>query len=235
MSRLFADLGRYHIKYILEGKCESVLEPQSYCTEIRGTIYKHIADGDDIVAGRISGKILHVQAMRNDRAWIFDVLDNVSGEIEQYHDAFFSDDHQDYREELDLESFGPDLLVLERMEILPAHRRRRLGLLVMRDVMSRYGSTCAAIAIHPFPLQHSECFVKRDLEAPPESRMGYGDMSRDFEVSTKKLVDYYSRLGFRPVPGHDKFMYSDPAFVLADTRKLLRPTGKGNKTVGVKA
>lgn len=92
-----------------------------------------------------------------------------------------------------------NLLVLDRLEILPEYRGHGLGEKIIRTLIRRYGQGAELVAIKPFPLQ---------FEAGPPSpefgaRMQLGLFSQDQRLATRTLRAYYQRLGFVPVSRTD--------------------------------
>ena len=89
--------------------------------------------------------------------------------------------------------FCRNMLILDRVEILPRFRGQQLGLQYVRAAISRFGIGCRLAAIKPFPLQF-------------EGKMGsvsgneYVEPSKsvlaDFDGATRKLKKYYAREGF---------------------------------------
>jgi GNAT superfamily N-acetyltransferase len=76
-----------------------------------------------------------------------------------------------------------DLLVLDRLGLVPEYRRRGLGLTIIREAIRELGSGCAAVAMIPAALDYDHAI---GTFTPTEDAVG-----------TKKLETYYRRLGFR--------------------------------------
>jgi hypothetical protein len=95
-----------------------------------------------------------------------------------------------------------NMLILDRLEILPKFRGQRLGLRFIRTAIKRFGPGCRIAALKPFPLQ-----LERTLDDDPDlewlTRMKLDLFSRETRAATTKLKDYYRREGFIPVIGTD--------------------------------
>jgi hypothetical protein len=101
------------------------------------------------------------------------------------------------------EDIGPsrNMLILDRLEILPEFRRQRLGLRYIRTAIKRFGSGCRIAALKPFPLRFERTLDDPDLEWRP--RMNLDLLSRETRSAKTTLKEYYSREGFIPVRGTD--------------------------------
>lgn len=99
-----------------------------------------------------------------------------------------------------------NMLILDRLEILPGFRGQELGLRFMRAAITRFGLGCRVAAIKPFPLQFEEKlggFTPGERGA--ESRLiSPSKIERAaFRAATMKLKTYYAREGFVSLRGSD--------------------------------
>jgi len=115
---------------------------------------------------------------------------------------------------------GSNLLMLDRLEVLPNYRGGGLGLLVMRALIQRYALNVAVVGLQVIPLQ----FCPRP-DAGDElgwwTRMGLDAAPRDQQAAVRKLKRYDSRLGFRAIRG-TVFMFMPGDYVLPSPQSLLR-------------
>lgn len=90
-----------------------------------------------------------------------------------------------------------DLLIIDRIEILPDFRGRGIGLYILNEMLYLQGKGAELAAINPTPLQFEK--------APPDKEwfelMQYDGFSSDKKASGRKLSAYLSRLGFVKLPG----------------------------------
>jgi GNAT superfamily N-acetyltransferase len=89
--------------------------------------------------------------------------------------------------------FCRNMLILDRLEILPRFRGQQLGLKYVRAAVSRFGIGCRLAAIKPFPLQFEG---KMGTVGGSEAAEPSKSMLVDFGAATKKLKQYYMREGF---------------------------------------
>jgi len=87
------------------------------------------------------------------------------------------------------------VLILDRLEILPKFRGKCAGLAVMAEMIRRFSPGAALVAIKPFPLQF-EPAPSSDDEKKWRRDLGLAELPEGKRIATKKLFDYYSRLGF---------------------------------------
>jgi GNAT superfamily N-acetyltransferase len=93
-----------------------------------------------------------------------------------------------------------NILILDRLEILPQFRGRGLGLAVMSDLIKRFSLGAGLVAIKPYPLQFE--FHSSDTESRTwRQELGLSGLCADEKLATQKLCDYYGRIGFRRLRG----------------------------------
>src|SRR5689334_23146221 len=72
-----------------------------------------------------------------------------------------------------------NLLILDRLEILPDHRKKRLGLACLYRCIQQYRHGCSFVALKAFPLQ-----FEADNENPPvedwRRRLNLNDFGSDW-------------------------------------------------------
>lgn len=137
-----------------------------------------------------------------------DVFDAVSEELADCYKAIFDPLEKDIKEDIreDFEVITDDVLYISRVEILPEHRGRGLGLAVVKKVIERFGPILGLVTIIPSP--------ERSSHNPDwESRMKLSEFIADRETAVKKLHAYFEQLTFRQV-GDSKVWAVCTAFVM---------------------
>lgn len=125
---------------------------------------------------------------------ISEVFDAVSEELLDCYEAIFDPSEKDIKEDIreDFEVITDDVLYISRVEILPEHRGRGLGLAVVKKVIERFGPIMGLVTIMPSPaLSHHN--------PEWESRMKLSDFTSDQGTAIKKLHVYFEQLGFRQI------------------------------------
>lgn len=176
-------------------------EPSTFLYETSGKVVA-LDGGDDALAGRFSLFYVDIDGVLDSRTSLFDVMDQQQATHDYYaalieaETYYFNDAVQ--RALGAVASLSGNLLILDRLELLPAYRGHRHGLVLLREMIRRFGHGAGLVAIKPFPLQ---------FEHPPSDdhakkwRAGLGleAMPRDKRTATHRLCEYYEVMGFRRV------------------------------------
>ena len=132
---------------------------------------------------------------------VYDVLDTY-GHTEAYFDTLFGQNDPDFNEQLldvfDHEVSARNLLILDRLEILPNYRGCKMGLSIIRHQIARFSAGAGVVAIKPFPLQFESSSNETD-EKNWRADMMLDKLSGSVRSATEKLCDYYVQLGFRRI------------------------------------
>jgi hypothetical protein len=187
-------------------------EGEPYMSEYDGELFVHLDDDDDEphLAGKARLFILNADAVENDEEnapSLFEILD-LRSETAAYLPLLHSAEAGNFspavcniiREDM---VHSRNMLILDRLEILPEFRRQQLGLRYMRIAIQRFGLGCRIAAIKPFPLQFEPQPTRGDSDLEWYTRMNMKTLPRGTRAPTKKLKKYYSREGFVPVRGTD--------------------------------
>jgi GNAT superfamily N-acetyltransferase len=195
--------------------------PSHYMYVTGGTVAGSDEQDQKMVAGRFRLIYIDVCAAMNARASVFDVFD-CTQETCDYFSAIFDIETLDpssalthlFKEEL----WPGNVLILDRLEILPEFRGYNLGLAVMRRLIERFGAGAAVVAMKPFPLQHEYARAEEEgLEW--QLKMKFGHLDQDLQRSTAKLRRHYAKLGFKLMKG-TPFMFRDAKIALSAPHKL---------------
>jgi GNAT superfamily N-acetyltransferase len=93
-----------------------------------------------------------------------------------------------------------NMLIIDRLELLPAYRGRGLGLKCMAACIRHLSAGCRIAAIKPFPLQFEPAGRTSDEW---QDALAFKSLSRDKRASTKRLKQHYGQLGFKHVSRTD--------------------------------
>lgn len=199
---------------------ETLLDQDSAAcfTQVEGEILQYAFDTDEFMpAGRMEFNIIDVQTAQEQGWELFDLFDETDAAHECY--SLLYDPGTDELREPFLDRYGEaaflNLLLFERLEILPAFRGAQLGLLAMERAMQLFGQGCGYALLKAMPLQ----FESHDT---PDRRAWFTDMglhalSNDESLARSKLQAYYARLGFRALAAGSPWM----ALNLEDGRSSL--------------
>lgn len=166
--------------------------------ETSGDLF-NIGDKDEReFVGKFRLYYVDVERAVNEGMPVFDMLDAHAHTVE-YYEPIFGSNAPEFSDRLTKllhhDVLGSNLLILDRLEILPEYRGKELGLSVMRHMMRRFSAGAAVVAIKPYPLQF-EAGPSGEDEKKWRADFGLGQLPRDKRLATKTLCDYYSKLGF---------------------------------------
>jgi len=172
-------------------------DPSDFIYETTGRM---VTRADDVrtLIGKFRLYYVDIESAFNDGVPVHDVFDTYAETFEIYQ-ALFDADSIEPRERvlrlLEYEVHELNVLILDRLEILPAFRGSRLGLAVMKAIIRRFSAGVGLVAIKPFPLQFEhEPTDEREREWRAALRLT--DLPRVERLATTKLCAYYQRLGF---------------------------------------
>lgn len=158
--------------------------------------------------GKFRAQYVDVGRAMNKREAIFDVLDCHSSSTVEYFEPIFGENSPCFSEAVEEvtngEADGCNLLILDRLELLPMFRGHNIGLKILRHMMVRFSPGAGLIALKAFPLQ-LECESTDAEERIWREQLGLETFVQDEKLSISKLQSYYSKLGFRLLPD-SKFM-----------------------------
>jgi hypothetical protein len=207
----------YQVKFKIIRSLSSDPEPDDYICNIAGEIKSTDEAGNDSVAGTLQGYIVQAGRIINEGESLFDACDAHSQTVHDYACVLFDSRSGELKSAIE-EQFGVvpagDVLILDKIEVLPAHRGRGLGLAAACCFLDTFESGCCLAVAEPYPLQ----FKDITHEHPDWcAKMGVDAFVADKKRATAKLQVYWSRLGFRRIRGSKKFALS-----LQDRRPALK-------------
>jgi GNAT superfamily N-acetyltransferase len=178
-------------------------EIEDYATCIDGTISCLEESRKDRLVGKVRLFYLDMGATAETNISVFDLFD-IRSQTAPFYRALI--DHETGNFKSDLEGIlgediiGLNVLIVDRLEILPEFRGKKIGLECLRRCLQQYARDCGVVALKCFPLQ----FEHKGISEPAWRRkMQIGKLSKDHERSSTKLRKYYGSLGFKTLPGND--------------------------------
>jgi GNAT superfamily N-acetyltransferase len=116
------------------------------------------------------------------------------------------------------EIFEQNVLIIDRLELLPEYRGENLGLTIMRRLIQRYSAGAGVVAIKPFPLQFEQS-IPAENKSGWHAEMQLSSFRETERASIRKLRNHYSKLGFVDKLGFVE-MKGTPHMFLSTTRRL---------------
>ena len=186
-------------------------DPGDYIYPICGRIAKMDDDESDILVGKFRLYYVDVASAINTGIDVFDIFDAHSDSTADYYDSLYDPDTMGFSENLlqlfNYEIFEQSVLIIDRLELLPGSRGKKLGLIIMRRLIQRFSAGAGVVAIKPFPLQFEQ-------STPDENKSGWhAEMQlssfRETErESIRKLRSHYGKLGFVEMKGNSHMFLS---------------------------
>ena len=202
-------------------------DPYNYIQVINGSILLRAddvnAESKDQLIGGFRLKLMEVDAAINAGVDVFDVFDSDNSETHQIYNALFDEDSWPFKESVleivgDDPAFTQNVLILDRLGILPEFRGQRLGLLVMHRLIQQFGGRTGMIALDPAPFVYS-------LETLQKQEWPTSEVNED-DPSVETLRAYYRLLGCADLPG-TPIMALSPVYNLPPVSKIKK---KGEPT-----
>jgi hypothetical protein len=140
------------------------------------------------------------------------VFDNTQF-LSELGETIFDYETNDFREPFlsEAEVDSSNLLVINRLELLPKWRKKSIGKRVIKDIIWRFSGCFGLVMLKAFPLQQ-EFQYPNDQKNAWEQAMQMTDFSQDEEYSNYKVFAYYLSLGFSKLEDTDYF-YMNSAYL----------------------
>ena len=176
-------------------------DTEDFTNGISGEIFAEGEDENRELAGNF--KIYYIDVSRAIDSGIsaFDVFDSHSQGLYDYYSELFNGEEfcEKLQECFNYEIYGSNLLIIERLEIVPKYRGKNWGLKILRELIERFSYGAGIVAIKPFPLQH-ECIEDSSSEKKKWFEgMEFSKLTQDKKIGTNKLIEHYGKLGFQRV------------------------------------
>ena len=168
-----------------------------YSTCIEVTVTCADEKGNERLIGRARLFYLDLGAVFDTNDSVHDLFD-IRPETAPFYSALIDHETGDFKSNLE-KIFGEyicelNLLIVDRLEILPEFRGKKIGLTCLRWCLQQYARACGVVALKCFPLQFE---VAGMSDSPWSREMQLGKLSRDRKRSLAKLKKYYGSLGFK--------------------------------------
>ena len=212
----------FDLEWIDHANIGDLSEPADFVRRVEGEILAiHLDTGERRVVGKFQLYYLDIELAWRHNVLPYDVFDVHERTMAFYEYFFDSDDIGCFRGELQ-ELFGREpyqhnVLIFDRLEILPQYRGSALGLLSIKALMQRFGTGAAYAAIKVFPLQ-AESGPRSGSDAWLHT-LQLEQFDGNVDRAATRLVRYYAKMGFRayiPSP----FMFYAMRVPLPSTKQI---------------
>ena len=195
-------------------------EPEDFIHEVSGKVLcADLKDDKDRIAGRFRLYYADFELAQNHGMTAVEVLDAHQHTLE-YAQAILDRNQAPFSSRLQKllgdEIWNFNLLILDRLEILPRYRGLGAGLIVLTALIERFGSGAGVVGMKPFPLQFEP---NQSSDSPWARRLKLRSLSSDHKTSARKLKQYYSKLGFVEMKS-TPFMFWNMSWALPSLEQL---------------
>ena len=178
-------------------------DPHDFVYETSGDLYDLGKYEDREFIGRFRVYYVDIERAMNQREPIYNVFDSHSAEVEEFYEPIFGSEGYDFNENLlkvvNYTVSGYNLLVLDRLEILPKYRRKKLGLTILHHMIERFSAGASIVAMKPFPLQFEQ--IGDEDKKKWRDKMRLDQFPTNENIAKEKLYTYYRKLGFINLTG----------------------------------
>lgn len=200
-------------------------DPYAHIKEVDSELlcyaYDDMEDADDepVVAGKLSFCVVDVYGAQQFGISLSELFDQTA-ELWDCYTLLFDPVTETLSTQFE-ETFdyapSANILLLNRLEILPTFRKRRIGLAAIARTLTLFGGDCGYAVLKAAPLQ----FESRNSgeESKRFAEMQLAHFGEDKERALGKLQAYYARLGFRPI-GNDGWMALNLGYERPDMEAL---------------
>ena len=162
------------LSFSVERSLVAYVEPDDYVLTVHGSI----CTDDATEIGRLLGYIIRVNRAINDEQDLFEACDAHSQTATDYYEALFDHKTGDFKEsieeQLSIMCVG-NILILDRIEVLPAYRKHGVGLAAGCCFIDTCSNDVDDLAVGlPHPLQFSTEGRRSDAEW--DMKMNYQDL-----------------------------------------------------------
>ena len=178
-------------------------EPENYLISIEGNILCTDDNDNEITAGKLKIFYVDIDGAADAGYESTHILD-LEAATEPFYLALFDPKTSEFRQSVyDLvgeDIFGRNLLILDRLEILPVYRGKKLGLACLYRCMQQYWHGCGLVALKCFPLQFEAVSEDKTRDEWRRS-LELNNLGKDHKHCRSKLQAYYEQLGFKKLRG----------------------------------
>ena len=175
-----------------------------YLTEIEGDIFANDADGIEYLAGKVKYVFINADEAIDDGFSPEELLDLQSNTAHFMGNIYNKKGYCFRRKILNLYNhaiFSSNLLILDRIELLPAYRGRNWFTEILDDGIRHFGFRADLIALKAFPLQF-EANSQSENIIEWRNKMAIKLLSQDEKKSFRRLESYYKKFGFIKVSNY---------------------------------
>ena len=185
-----------NIEFTLRTPLHEPCVEADFVHSILGRILTEAENGSDEEIGRVEASLVQFSEAVDSGISPDRLGDGIDGNISEYWECLFDPNDGRLKQEVldDHEFLGCDLLIIDRIEVVPKFRGRGVARSAIERTIQIFGEGCGLVVCKPWPLQFAPG-VARDQKLP----RGLNVMGIGREEAISKLRKYCSQLGFWPL------------------------------------
>lgn len=184
--------------------CLGDVDVNRFCQEINGNLIarNYEDETEQTIIGKLTGfKILLDEGVNND--WnaydIFDAQRTIFSIAEIIYDFETDSWNKKIEKFYDNNIVENDLLILDRIEILPAYKGFGIGKRWIKDFYMNFSQEVSLFVLKAFPLQlEADAALGQNMEW--REKMNYSNDEQNEKKANAKLLNYYKSIGFQLIP-----------------------------------
>jgi GNAT superfamily N-acetyltransferase len=174
-------------------------DPSDYITVYEGNIIGVANDDGEQKIGTLVLYMVEAGRAMNQRVSLFDVMDCLDGDSCDCFANLYDPDSEQLKPEVENlisenRATQWDMLLIERLELLPEYRGRGLGKKIALRAIEKFGDNCGVITCVPVPLQFSGI--------GPNDKRPSGMSS-----AQRRVRDFWESVGFDRIPNSDYYIW----------------------------
>lgn len=214
---------------------ESVLcsnEPHDYIKEIEAQlVIQNISTPDkNVIVGVANIYKVELGRAMNERQSTTEIFDSYNDELFDYYETLFDLESEEFNlnlEKLAEPGMGSDLLIIDKVEILPKYRGMNLGLVLAQEAISNLSGGCQYVTLRPFPLQFGP---HKKIPANKKAALKYDLFDRIEKKAFSKLRNHWGKLNFVRVGKSNVFIKSPESLPHINIENLFKTPASVEKS-----
>jgi len=210
------------LSWVSESSVVESGEPDDFLYEVDGNVLGVDDNDDRFMVGKFRIYYVNVAQAMDRNMSVFDVFD-LHAHTVGYYDAIFGNHYPDFTEKvmkvLEYDVVDSNILILDRLELLPKYRGQGLGLKIICHIIKRFSMGTALVATKPFPLQFENKSSNED-DKKWRAELKLAQLPKNELLATKKLSEHYGKLGFRKI-SRTPYMLRSTAWILPDIESVI--------------
>jgi len=194
---------RYDIDFQIRKRLAQAGLYDEYVLEIHGNItttkINPDVEQDSQDIGCINARLIQMGRMINDGANIFELYDSFDQYLHDIYGELFDVKNDEFTETLQRQfkdlSDGPNILLIDNVQILPQYRGKRFGLATVYRTIDVFGPWNCLVIIPLYPPQ----FCEHRNNAEWKKKMQVDSFVKDEESARARLEQYWCLLGFEKI------------------------------------